>query len=136
MPELRAKSIRGDFTMPGTSGTNVATMWKWAPERKIKIKKVYIGFDHSNTGDETYWMWLSKGSVDMPSTSTLNEEEQIIAAMHVRLDLNGEPANEHQFYDFNPDYFEVEDGEALYFNIRTGVGETGGYIVIVYYLPA
>ncbi|MBA7586051.1 hypothetical protein ES708_28047 [subsurface metagenome] len=134
MPELRVKSIRTDHTQSGSAPTiTVDTIWKWAPERNIKIRKVFIGFDHHPNTTLTYWTWLSKGAVDMANVTDLNEEEQLFAGLHIAVPATGTPANEHQFYNLSPDYVEIEDGEAIYFRCRTTGGTTGGYYVIIYY---
>jgi len=134
MPNLKHKSIRTDHTH--TLAAVPETIWKWAPDRDIKIKRISVCMDLPfDTGLGTIWQWISIGASDIENVGThLNEEEQIIQTSSFRTDDVGSGKNFEQFIDLGSDHIEIEEGEAIYYRVKHATGMKSGHSVVVYYL--
>ncbi|MBA7677796.1 hypothetical protein ES703_86060 [subsurface metagenome] len=131
--ELRAKSVR----MDNLSGAGTANyhIWKWSPQRDIKIYKVFMCLDMPDAQSGTVWAWLSKGAVDMDNPADEpNEEEMIFALQHLTSDSTT-PNNVRAFFDFEPHYIEIEDGETVVLTTRQPATNNMGIGLIIYYTP-
>ena len=131
--ELRCKSVRMDEE--NTSGaTAVAHIWKWAPERDIKIKAVFMCLDLPDAQIGTAWAWLGKGSIGMDNPADEpNEEEMIICGQHITSGT-GNPDNVRGFFNFGENYMEVEEGETLVLSTRQPNNQNLGIGLFIYYL--
>ncbi|MBA7552312.1 hypothetical protein ES705_44870 [subsurface metagenome] len=134
MANLKHKSIRTDHehVLSGVA----ETIWKWAPDRDIKIKRISVCMDLPHTtGLGTLWEWISIGASDIEAVAThLNEEEQVIQAAGFRSDDTESGKNFEQFIDLGADYIEIDEGEAIYYRINHATGAKSGHSVVIYYI--
>jgi len=142
--ELRCKSVRMDNDTTGVGATSVSHIWKWSPERDIKVKRVFMCLDLPDAQIGTAWAWLGKGSIDMEDPADEpNEEEMIIAAQHITSgtgnpkppkDGASHPDNVRAFFDFGENFMEVEYGETLVLSTRQPDAQNLGIGLCIYYL--
>ncbi len=129
--ELRCKSIRMDST--GIANYDTQHIWKWSPDRDIKIWKVFMSLDVPVLMFGTQWIWLAKGAVDMVAPAPgPNEEEMIFAGMHITAETAA-ANNANEFFNFSPKYIEVEDGETVVLSTRQPADQAVGITLIIYY---
>jgi len=129
--ELRCKSVRVDNQHSGATG--VDHVWKWSPDRNIKIRKVFMCLDLPDAQIGTAWAWVSKGGVDMGDPASLpNEEEMIFAGQHITSGT-GNPDNVRAFFDFGEYYIEIEDGETVVLSTRQPNAQNLGIGLFIFY---
>ncbi|MBA7707697.1 hypothetical protein ES703_116573 [subsurface metagenome] len=130
--ELRCKSVRID-KLADLAGTNVYHIWKWSPDRNIKIWKVFMCLDLPDTMLGTSWVYVSKGAVDMANPTTSANEEEMLFAMNHITSKAGVPNNVRAFFDFHDKYIEIEDGETVVLSTRQPLDQLIGIGLCIYY---
>ena len=143
--ELRCKSVRMDNDTTGVGATSVTHIWKWSPQRDIKIRAVFMCLDLPDAQIGTAWCWASKGAVDMEDPADEpNEEEMIFASQHITSGTGNprrgkkppkasHPDNVREFFNFGENYVEVEDGESVVLSTRQPDAQNLGIGLIIYY---
>jgi len=144
--ELRCKSVRMDNDTTGVGATSVTHIWKWSPDRDIKIYKVFMCLDLPDAQIGTAWVWVAKGAVDMGNPADLpNEEEMIFAMNHITSGTGNpkrkkppkasNPDNVRAFFDFYNKFIEIEDGETVVLSTRQPDAQNLGIGLCIYYTP-
>jgi len=131
--ELRCKSVRMDRDTTGVGATSVSHIWKWSPDRDIKIWKVFMCLDLPDAQIGTAWCWVAKGAVDMGNPADLPNEEEMIFAMNHITSGTGNPDNVRAFFDFYNKYIEIEDGETVVLSTRQPDAQNLGIGLCIYY---
>ena len=130
--ELRCKSIRMD-NLGTETGTALYHIWKWSPDRNIKIWKVFMCLDLPLSMIGTAWCYVSKGAVDMINPTTSANEEEMIFAMNHITSGNTTPDNVRAFFDFHDKYIEIEDGETVVVTTRQPLNQLLGIGLCIFY---
>lgn len=131
--EMRCKSVRMDNDSTGVGATAVAHIWKWSPDRNIKIWKVFMCLDLPDAQIGTAWVWAAKGAVDMGNPAAEPNEEEMIFAMQHITSGTGNPDNVRAFFDFGDKYIEIEDGETVVLSTRQPDAQNLGIGLAIYY---
>lgn len=130
--ELRCKSIRMD-NLGTETGTVLYHIWKWSPDRDIKIWKVFMCLDLPLSMIGTAWCFVSKGAIDMKNpTVSANEEEMLFAMNHITSGATTTD-NVRAFFDFHDKYIEIEDGETVVVTTRQPLNQLLGIGLCIYY---